>query len=657
MTIVKIDPIKTLLVANRGEIASRVFKTAHEMGINTVAIYADGDACAPFVQDADRAISLDGKTATETYLNINKILTACKESRADAVHPGYGFLSENADFAKAVIDAGVKWIGPPVEAISQMGDKLAAKTLMRKINVPVLEAIEINNETNVHSVAEQLGYPVLIKASAGGGGRGMRIVAEPNQLDSAIESARRESQSFFASDVVFMERWIHPVRHIEFQILGDLYRNVVHLFERECSIQRRHQKVIEEAPSPAVASELRDRRGQAAVTIAKTMHYSSAGTIEFLVSGNDFWFLEVNTRLQVEHPITEEITNTDLVREQIRIAEGHPLEFGQGDLDINGHAIEARLYAEDPVKGFLPSPGTIRRWHPSPTIRFDSGVDSNTIVNVEFDSMIAKAVSHAKNRLHAIANLQEALESTHIQGIQHNRDFLVAILKTAEFREGDTTTDFIERVKPALEREYTTHEVSQLLIACTLFGWYERCQRFERQVPLLSIWKNEYMPRQYLDYEFQSEAFSVSYRSEGSNLFSFIVGGEHYKVELQSVINHTISILIDGAPVSYKIWNDELIWYVHDDQGDSTFHELPRFSEESRELTVGSLAAPMPGRILLTKANEGDQVVKGQLLMILEAMKMEHRIVAPIDGTIKKLAVLKGDQVEKDVVLVEMNAN
>lgn len=657
MTDVKINPIKTLLVANRGEIASRVFKTAHEMGIHTVAIYADGDANAPFVREADRAISLDGKTATETYLNIDKILTACNETQADAVHPGYGFLSENADFATAVIDAGIKWIGPPVEAISQMGDKLAAKSLMRKVNIPVLEAIAITNEINVYSVAEQLGFPVLIKASAGGGGRGMRIVHEPNQLESAIESARRESQSFFASDVVFMERWLHPVRHIEFQILGDIYGNVVHLFERECSIQRRHQKVIEEAPSPAVDSDLRERMGQAAVTIAETMDYSSAGTIEFLVSGNDFWFLEVNTRLQVEHPITEEITGKDLVREQIRIAEGHPLEFGQGDLTINGHAIEARLYAEDPVNGFLPSPGTIRRWLPSPTIRFDSGVASNTIVNVEFDSMIAKAVSHAKNRLQAVANLHKALEATHIQGLQHNRDFLVAILKTKEYREGSTTTDFIARVKPALARAYTTHEVSQLLIACTLFGRYERCQRFQHLVPLISTWKNEYMPMQYIDYEFQSENFSVSYRSQGSNLFSFVVGSDQYRVEIQSVIQNTIAILIDEESVSYEIWKDKLIWYVHDEGGDSTFRELPRFSEESRETTEGSLTAPMPGRILLTNANEGDQVVKGELLIILEAMKMEHRIVAPMDGTIKKLAFQKGDQVEKDAVLVEMNAN
>lgn len=657
MTVVIVDPIKTLLVANRGEIASRVFKTAHEMGIHTVAIYADGDANAPFVRAADRAIPLDGKTATETYLNIDKILTACKETQADAVHPGYGFLSENADFATAVIDAGIKWIGPPVEAISQMGDKLAAKTVMQEINIPVLEAIAITNETNVHSVAEQLGYPVLIKASAGGGGRGMRIVDEPSQLETAIEAARRESQSFFASDVVFMERWLHPVRHIEFQILGDIYSNVVHLFERECSIQRRHQKVIEEAPSPAVDSELRERMGQAAVTIAKTMEYSSAGTIEFLVSGNDFWFLEVNTRLQVEHPITEAITGKDLVREQIRIAEGHPLELGQEDLAINGHAIEARLYAEDPVNGFLPSAGTIKRWHPSPSIRFDSGVDSNTTVNVEFDSMIAKAVSHAKNRTHAITNLKEALESTHIQGIQNNRDFLVAILETAEFRAGDTTTDFIKRVRPTLAREYTSHEVSQLLIACTLFGWYQRCQRLEQQVPLLASWKNEYMPMQAIEFEFQSEIISVSYRLAGSNLFSFIVGSEHYRVELQSVANQTLAVLIDETPVSYEIWHDKLLWFIHDDRGDSTVHELPRFSEESQETAVGSLAAPMPGRILLTNANEGDQVIKGQLLMILEAMKMEHRIVAPIDGTIKKLAVRKGDQVEKDVVLIEMNAN
>ena len=343
-----IKPIKRLLIANRGEIARRIIRTAHGMGIGTVAIYADGDATAPFVKEADTALALDGSSSAETYLNVDKVLAACKRSGADAVHPGYGFLSENAAFADAVVSAGICWVGPSSAAISAIGDKLSAKKLMQEADVPTLPAIELGPDADVAAAATDIGYPVLVKASAGGGGRGMRIVESEEGLAEAVESARREALSAFGDDTVFLERWLTSSRHVEIQILGDNYGNLVHLFERECSIQRRHQKIIEEAPSPAVDDELRARMGDAALLVAKKIGYASAGTVEFLLDGSDFWFLEVNTRLQVEHPVTEEITGLDLVREQLRIAEGEALGYTQDDLSINGHAIEARLYAEDP---------------------------------------------------------------------------------------------------------------------------------------------------------------------------------------------------------------------------------------------------------------------------------------------------------------------
>ena len=408
--------IQRLLVANRGEIARRIFRTARAMGIETIAVYADGDANAPFVRAADHAIALRGQTPTATYLDVEKILNACASTKADAVHPGYGFLSENAQFAEAVIKGGYTWVGPPASAIAQMGDKLSAKSTMTEAGVPTLDAVPITSDTDALLAAEEIGYPVLVKANAGGGGRGMRIVERSNQLSAAITSAQREAQSAFGNATVFLERWITESRHIEVQILGDLYGNLVHFFERECSIQRRHQKIIEEAPSPAITPALREQLVKAAVSAAKTLEYSSAGTVEFLLSGEEFWFLEVNTRLQVEHPVTEAITGIDLVREQLRLAEGEQLGYTQQDLSITGHAIEARLYAEDPTQDFLPSSGTIKAWKPAPLARFDSGVETGSTINIEFDPMIAKVIAHGCNRPEAIRKLTRALELTTFKG-------------------------------------------------------------------------------------------------------------------------------------------------------------------------------------------------------------------------------------------------
>ncbi|MCZ6863916.1 MAG: ATP-grasp domain-containing protein [Alphaproteobacteria bacterium] len=453
--------ITRLLIANRGEIARRIIRSTHAMGIGTVAIYAEGDAGAPFVGEADQAIALQGTSSSETYLNVEKVLAACKRTGADAIHPGYGFLSENAAFARAVQDADIIWVGPPPEAIALMGDKLSAKNLMEQSEVPTLPAAEIKPGDDILAAASRIGYPVLVKASAGGGGKGMRIVASEGELLAAVDGARREAAASFGDDTVFLERWLAKCRHVEIQILGDTHGNLIHCFERECSIQRRHQKIIEEAPSPAVTPEIRARMGHAATSVARAIDYCSAGTVEFLLDGEDLWFLEMNTRLQVEHPVTEEVTGLDLVREQLRVAQGEALGYRQEDLQITGHAIEARIYAEDPLHDFLPTPGTVVAWEPSRSTeaRFDSGVESGTEVSIEFDPLLAKVIVHAPTRQEAALRLARVLETTRIQGMETNRDFLVATLRTPAFLAGDTTTDFVERVDPERRRAIARDEL------------------------------------------------------------------------------------------------------------------------------------------------------------------------------------------------------
>ncbi len=654
MADVKRNPIRHLLVANRGEIARRVFRTASDMGIATVAIYADGDANAPFVRDADLAIALNGATATQTYLDIDKVLTACKVAGADAVHPGYGFLSENAQFAEAVQASGLTWVGPPVAAIKQMGDKLAAKALMTKANVPTLPAKEIHADTDLAAAAAEIGYPVLVKASAGGGGRGMRIVLDQAELADAVAGARREAGASFGDDTIFFERWLTSSRHIEMQIMGDLHGHAVHMFERECSIQRRHQKIIEEAPSAAVSPALRERMGAAALAAAKQLGYASAGTVEFLVSGDEFYFLEVNTRLQVEHPVTEEITGIDLVREQIRIAEGEPLGYTQADISINGHSIEARVYAENPANNFLPSPGKIDVWRPSPRVRVDSGVESGSEVSIYFDPLIAKVISHAPTRREAAAKLARGLEMTQLHGIANNRDFLVATLRTNEFLAADTTTDFIERVKPPRSREATESELVDVVIAASLFS---QCQRRESARVLHYIqtgWRNSLMPPERVTYAYNGQAIQVEYRSLRDGSFSFVVNDREHEVAMRHSDCDSIDLVIDTRRMKFHLRANGTNWQTHGPAGDLEIEELPRFVVPDEAELSGGLTAPMPGKVLATEVTEGEQVSAGQLLVVLEAMKMEHRIVAPTAGTITKILVKVGEQVEKDVVLVDL---
>ena len=654
MSEVKIEPIRRLLVANRGEIARRVIRTAHEMGIATVAVYADGDVGAPFVLEADSAIALDGKTSAETYLDIAKVLSACRRTGADAVHPGYGFLSENAVFAKAVIDAGMRWVGPSPDAIGQMGDKLAAKRLIQEAQVPTLPAIELTAGERLEAAAEQIGYPVLVKASAGGGGRGMRVVENPDELAAAVEGARREAAAAFGDDTLFLERWLTSARHVEIQILGDNHGNLVHLFERECSIQRRHQKIIEEAPSPAVDDELRAAMGEAAVSAARRMGYSSAGTVEFLLAGREFFFLEVNTRLQVEHPVTEEITGLDLVREQLRIAEGEALGYGQDDLAINGHAIEARIYAEDPSRGFLPSPGTVTVWRPAADggARFDSGVESGSVVSPEFDPMIAKVIAHAPTRREAAARLARALERTSLQGLRHNRDFLVATLRESAFLAGDTTTDFIERVAPARARELSAEDMADAVTAAVLCAQSIRRAAAKVLRGFQSGWRNSMMPPERATFAFADLEIPVSYRSRRDGTFRVTIAEQERTVVAYGAGEAGADLEIDGRRLQFAVTRNGEVWFVHGADYDVELVERPRLPLPEQYEIKGGLTAPMPGNVLATHIAEGDAVTEGQLLLVLEAMKMQHRITAPFDGSVKEIHVEEGQQVDNGALLV-----
>ncbi|MBI1341064.1 ATP-grasp domain-containing protein [bacterium] len=648
--------IHRLLVANRGEIARRVFRTAREMGIATVAVHSEGDADAPFVRDADQAVALGGRTSAESYLDIGKIIDACRRSGADAVHPGYGFLSENAGFAQAVLDAGLIWVGPSPAVIAKMGDKLSAKAVMAEAGVPTLPAIELKKRTDVRQAARKIGYPVLVKASAGGGGRGMRVVAEEADLEAAIDSARREARGAFGDDTVFLEKWLDRARHVEVQILGDQHGSLVHCFERECSIQRRHQKIIEEAPSPAVDAALRNAMCEAALSAARVLGYASAGTVEFLVSGGEFWFLEVNARLQVEHPVTEAIIGRDLVREQIRIAEGEPLSFRQSDLAINGWAIEARLCAEDPSAGFLPSPGALVAWRPSPVggARFDSGVEPGAVVSPDFDAMIAKVIVHAATRREAASRLARSLETTEIQGLVTNRDFLVACLRHEAFLSGDTTTDFIARCAPATRRRPDPGEIKRAVIAATLEGQVRRraAARVLRSLP--SGWRHTTTPDEQIQFMLDGITVAVSYRMDRSNVFRIEVDGETHAARIRARDGEGLEVDIDGVRERFRIRARDASWFVHSRLGDLELVERPRFPPPQSEAETGRLTAPMPGVVFAISVASGDQVTKGQVLMVLEAMKMEHRIVAPHDGRITELKVAVGDQVTNGQLLLQI---
>jgi len=631
-----------LLIANRGEIACRIIKSAHDMGISCVAVYVDADADSLFVKQADEAIRL-----SDSYLNSKEIIAAAKSTGAQAIHPGYGFLSENAKFSRDVLKEGLIWVGPNSRVITSMGDKLKAKVLAEKAGVPTLPM------TTDPKKAGSIGFPVLIKAAAGGGGKGMRIVETKKDLKESILSAQREALSGFGDDRVFIERYVGSSRHIEIQILGDSHGNVIHLGERECSIQRRHQKIIEESPSPRVNTEMRQAMGEAAVNLAKKLKYESAGTVEFLVDDKtgEFWFLEVNTRLQVEHPVTEGVTGKDLVYEQLRIARGEELGYEQDDVKWKGSSIEARLYAEDPSNDFLPATGQLIAYQPDANIeaRWDTGVEQGSVIGTDFDPMIAKVISTGKTRTDAANKLALALESLHIGGVITNRDFLVASLRSDEFHQGLTTSDFIEKVDPQRKIPMVgeTLKLASSVAALWIQGLNRNNSKTLNQIP--SGWRNSRLPRQKLSFKCLEEEATITYQIRRDGSFDLNEGS------IAKIFNWKesgIDIEIDGQRFFSKVTKNNKTVVVHMPWGDAVLEILPRFVLPGSEVQAGGLIAPMPGKVIDLKVKVGSKVKKGETLVILEAMKMEHQVKASEDGKVSKLLIRKDDQLENGALLM-----
>ena len=633
----------SLLIANRGEIACRIIKTAKEMGIRSIAVYVDADKDALFVEEADQSIRLEDGG----YLDGNQIIKAAKEAGAQAIHPGYGFLSENASFARKVKKEGIVWVGPSANVISVMGDKLKAKDLAMKAEVPTLPM------TSKPAEAKNIGYPLLIKAAAGGGGKGMRIVNSQKDLKESIVSAQREAKNGFNDERIFIERYVEKSRHIEIQILGDKAGNVIHLGERECSIQRRHQKIIEESPSPRISKEIRNEMGEAAVKLAKMIKYESAGTVEFLFDDKtkEFWFLEVNTRLQVEHPVTEEVTGIDLVSEQLKIARGESIKFTQEEVEWNGWSIEARLYAEDPDNNFLPATGTLIAFEQDETAdaRWDTGVTSGTKVGTDFDPMLAKVISYASNRTDAAMKLAKALESAHIGGVKTNRDFLINCLKSNAYIDGDTTTDFIERVNPDRKLILTDDQLDHVLAIAAL--WIQQKNRDESQVSkfMPSGWTNGRLPNRKNIFEYEGNEYIVEYKQNRNGNFIF---SSNKSATVNSVDSNGIDMLFDNKRHYSKVTLSKNKILIHMPYGDVMLDIKPRFVIPGMEVTAGGLVAPMPGKVIDVKVKKGKKVKAGDTLVILEAMKMEHSIKASEDGTVSELLISLNDQVENGALLM-----
>lgn len=637
----------TLLIANRGEIARRIILSAHEMGIRSVAVYVDADADAPFVQDANESVRID-----TSYLDGAAILAAARATGAGAVHPGYGFLSENAGFARDVAAAGIAWVGPSPETIEQMGDKIAAKALAESCDVPTLPGSEDPR------AADAVGYPLLVKAAAGGGGKGMRIVESAEALDEAVASAQREALGGFGDDRVFLERYVARARHIEIQILGDAYGNVVHLGERECSIQRRHQKIIEESPSPRIDDALRTRMGDAALRLARKLGYQSAGTVEFLFddASGEFFFLEVNTRLQVEHPVTEMVTGIDLVREQLRIAAGEPLGYEQDALSFEGAAIEARLYAEDPANDFLPAIGTLAALTPteSPFVRWDSGVEAGSVVGTDFDPMLAKVIAYAPTRNEAAGRLALALARTHLGGVVTNRDFLVATLRTPEFLEGDTTTDFIDRVRPPRELGLSDEDRTRAARLAALWVQAENRARAQVWEKIPSGWRNARLPAQKVELDCGDITMAVLYRAQRDGSFRM---DDDVVARIHGCTADEIDAEIGGRRTTARVTRNGEELIVQTPAGDVTFRVRPRFKIAGADDDGGGFVAKMPGKVIELRVKVGDHVKAGQTLLVLEAMKMEHPMRASQDGVVVEVRASEGQQVDAGTVLLVVEAS
>jgi propionyl-CoA carboxylase alpha chain len=652
--------LRKLLIANRGEIARRIMRTCREMGIRTVAVFSDPDAHAPFVREADEAFALGGAAPSESYLSIEKLLHAARATGADALHPGYGFLAENAELARSCSAAELIFVGPPPDVITAMGSKLEAKRRMAAASVPMLPSGELQagaaRAGDLDRVAEEIGLPLLVKASAGGGGKGMRIVREAPELADAVQSARREAESAFGDGTVYLERYLDGARHVEVQIFGDTHGNVIHMGERECSIQRRHQKIVEETPCVALDATTREAMCNAAVAGGKSIGYVGAGTVEFLLaSDGSFYFLEVNTRLQVEHPVTEMVRRLDLVRLQIEIANGAKLPPQKEVPPSRGHAIEVRLYAEDPEQDFLPQTGTLERFEipPGTGLRLDTGVESGSVVSPYYDPMLAKVIAWAATRDEAAARLARALERARIHGVRTNRSLLVALLRHPELLAGETDTGFLERHSPAsLAREphdEPTQREQALVAALALQASARQQAGALAFVP--SGWRNVPSQDQRRSFERGATRFDVDYRIDGGAPHFAVNGVAIEAVRLHACDADRVDVEIHSVRRRYlvAVYGDRV--FLDGPDGSADLRELPRFPDTESADLAGSLAAPMPGKVIEVRVAVGDRVEAGAVLVILEAMKMEQKVLAPAAGVVSEIRAAPGDQVEAGRVL------
>ncbi|MET8349567.1 biotin carboxylase N-terminal domain-containing protein [Micromonospora sp. NPDC005206] len=660
--------IRRLLVANRGEIARRVFATCRALGVETVAVHSDADAAAPFVAEADQAVRLPGNTPAETYLRVEKILDAARRSGADAVHPGYGFLAENAEFAAAVTDAGLTWVGPPAKVIAAMGEKLAAKALLAEAGVPMLPSW-----TDTDEISD---FPVLVKAAAGGGGRGMRIVRDAGELAEAVASARREAAAAFGDGTVFIERYVERGRHVEVQILGDAHGRVVSIGDRDCSIQRRHQKIVEEAPA-VVPERVRTALHEAAVAAGRAVDYLGAGTVEFLLAPNgEFFFLEMNTRLQVEHPVTELCTGLDLVGLQLLVAEGEPLPATLPG--STGHAIEVRLCAEDAAASWRPATGTLHRFTvpgvasefgalAAPGLRLDSGVVAGSTVGVHYDSMLAKLVAWGRTRAEATRLLATALSRAELHGVTTNRDLLVRVLRSPAFAAVEIDTGFLDRHAEVFAPLLPADRLPLATLAAALASAAGRRADARVLAGLPSGWRNVPAVPQVTRFTGPDGEIEVRYRLDrtgGLAEWSADPDPDPGAAE-PSAADPAVALIeatpgrvvldVDGVRCAYRVHRVGSAVFVDGPDGPASLAELPRFPLPTAELAAGSLLAPLPGAVTRVHVQVGQRVTAGDPLLTLEAMKLEHPVLAPTDGVVAELPVPAGGQVRTGAVLAVVN--
>jgi geranyl-CoA carboxylase alpha subunit len=652
--------INTILIANRGEIACRVIRTCRRLGIRTVAIYSDADTHARHVRMADEAIHVGPSPSSESYLVIDAVIGAARRSGADAIHPGFGFLAENSDFAQACADAGLVFIGPTPAAIAAMGNKHAARDLVARVGVPILPGYggADQSEDTLQREAERIGWPLMVKAAAGGGGKGMRLVPRLADLHDACVTARREAQQAFGSDELILERALITPRHIEFQIFGDQHGNLIHLGERECSIQRRHQKVIEESPSVALTAALREAMGTAAVAAARTVNYSNAGTVEFLLDHDGtFYFLEINTRLQVEHPVTECVTGLDLVEWQIRVAEGELLPLCQEGLRLNGSAMEVRLYAENPANDFLPVTGEILLWREpeGEGIRVENGIQSGDQVSIYYDPLLAKIIAYGSDRAAACRRLLRALETTTLLGLTSNRSYVYAVLNHPVFQAGELSTAFLADY--FADWTEPVGDIPLALIAVTLAQWLEHSQLETNR----GYWRNNPNRPQLYRYAVSSsdepvDVYLTPARHNSTYRMRVAQDAEVItSVEFNEQASGEMVLTVDGHRQRVMLAHAGNTWWVQVKSGEVQLHTLELLPEPKVPADAGgSLRAPMPGVVLAILVEVGQRVHKGDALLKLEAMKMEHTIRTAADGVVETIYFAPGDTVAADTILVQL---